>query len=358
MEQDHRAADALDLVQRRAGLVGRLGGRPGTDQAIEVARLEAMIAASEGRQVGDGIAAGPGPDRVVVAERRQHGEASGAAALHGDALGAGLSRSHQGPGGGRAVGHIDHAPLTVEPLAVGPPETGGTAVVHIHHAPAPAGPELDRQAQSGAGHGGGAAVTLHQQGRFGVPPPCRRVVPGLGGQAAVTFKPEILGLADGDRLQGIGGGWLMAPAAAAGVEIQQARAAVGGGGQGYQAAVLSIEGRQIVEGQVQRLPEQRRFSRCGWRQPPQVPAAVTAGRRQQLLAIPDGGAHAVDPLGHGELCRHRQQRLPVGFGIDGQAFGPVEPLQVPPAAAVIGHHQIRACPEGLKDRDRFGLAGV
>ena len=76
-----------------------------------------------GCEITDRIAAGTGPEHVGEAERRQGGEAAGAAAFDGDLLGISAAGLDQGLGCGGAVIHIHHAPAPVEALPVVPAET-------------------------------------------------------------------------------------------------------------------------------------------------------------------------------------------------------------------------------------------
>ena len=68
------------------------------------------------------------------------------------------------------------------------------------------------------------------------------------------------------------------------------------------------------------------------------------------------GAHAKDPLGHGEFGRLLQQGLPTGR-LQRVLLGCGPALEVPEAAAVIGHHQVASGPDRLKDRDGLGILG-
>ncbi len=148
----------------------------------------------------------------------------------------------------------------------------------------------------------------------------------------------------------------MPPAAAGQLQAEQARLGAAVGGHGHQLAVLGPEPLEIIEGAGNRLPaRQGRLRSAGWvlgveQHAAQLPAALHAGGRHQLVAIPGGGAHPVHPLRHGELRLHRQQPLPWP-----SASG-VQPLQVPPAVAVVGHHQLPVRqPQGLEDRARRRL---
>ena len=261
LEKDHRHRDAVGVQQGGTLPVGGRRLRPRPDQAIEVARLEAVGVARHALQVGHGIAAGAGPKHRAATEGCQHREARGAAPLDRNPPPIGPPRRDQGGGRRRAVGPIHHTPLPVKPFAVGPAEARGAAVVHIHHPPAAAGPELDGQVQPRAGHAGGSAVALHQQGGAGVAAAAGGVVPGLGGPAAVALEPEGLWAADGRRRQRAGGGGGMAPTAASGVEFEQAGWVGGGGGDGHQAAPFGHHSGQIIEAQVVGLPAE------GWAAP-------------------------------------------------------------------------------------------
>ncbi len=306
----------------------------------------------EGRRIGHRVAAGRRPELLAEAEGRQGGEATGASALNGDALGTGLAGRHQGLGSSRAVGHVHHPPLAIQPLAVGAAEAGGAAVVHVHHPPAAGGPELDAQAQAAAGHARGPAVALHQQGGLGMGATGRRIEPGVGGLVAVAGEPQGLGHADGLWGQRTGRHRFVPPAAVRQIQAEQALGCAGVAGHRHQAAVFGAEAGQVIEGKIQRLPGTGGFGRIrGLQQhPSQLPGAVTAGRRQQLLAVPGAGAHPIHPLGHGELGPHRQQRAPA-------AAAGVEQLQVPETGGIAGRHQlVGADPERLEHRDPLACA--
>ena len=110
------------------------------------------------------------------------------------------------------------------------------------------------------------------------------------------------------------------------IQLQQSgsRAAVAGHRHG--PAIEGGESGQVIEGLAHGLDASIQL------QPLQLPAPLAADRGQQLLPIPGGGAHAVDPLRHGGLRRHRPGALP--------ARRPrLLQHQVPPAAAVLRHQQ-------------------
>ena len=65
---------------------------------------------------------GAGPEHSGEAQRRQGGEAAGAAAFDGDLAGISSAGLDQGLGCGGAVGHIHHAPAPIEALPIVPAE--------------------------------------------------------------------------------------------------------------------------------------------------------------------------------------------------------------------------------------------
>ena len=68
LEHGERAVDAVDVEQRRAGLVDVLGVGPRADEAVEVAGLELVRVPRQRAEVGDAVVAGAGRERVL--ERR------------------------------------------------------------------------------------------------------------------------------------------------------------------------------------------------------------------------------------------------------------------------------------------------
>lgn len=172
----------------------------------------------------------------------------------------------------------------------------------------------------------------------------------MGGAAAVAIEPERLSRAAAHRCLARRRR-LVPPAVAVQIQAEQAGLGAAVGGHCHQLAVLGPERLKIIEWTGDRLPaRQGPILRAAWnwvieQHAAQLPAALHAGGSHQLLAIPGSGAHPIHPLGHGELRFHRQQPLPWP-----RAVG-LQPLQVPPAIPVVGHHQIPVRqPEGLEDR--------
>ena len=182
------------------------------------------------------IAADPGAEDGFTNQRRQGGKATGTASLHRHPLGIHQPLLHQMGDRCRAVSHIENAPLTIEPLAVGAAETGGTAVIDIHHPPTAAGPELNRQVQPGASHAGGSAMGLHQQRSRAWICACGGVVPAMAGLSIAAGKLQSPGLTDAHQLLGQGGRWLQrAMAGCCQIQLQQGGALCGRGAQANRA---------------------------------------------------------------------------------------------------------------------------
>ena len=181
-----------------------------------------MGLAGQRAQISDAVPTRPGAKDIREAQGSQGGEAPCAAAFDGDAVGRGEPLVDHGLGRSRTVGHINNPPLAIEALPVGAAKTSGAAVIHIDYAPAAAGPKLNGQAQSRAGHASRAAVALHQQRGLRVAAVARGVVPGLGGLVAMAREPQLLGLADGCWIQGAWGGWCVPPEAAGDLQLQEA----------------------------------------------------------------------------------------------------------------------------------------
>ena len=257
--------------------------------------------------------------------------------------------------------------MAIKPFPVGAAKARRAAVVDIQHPPTAAGPELDRQVEAAAGHGRGAAMALHQQGARWRGSADWRVVPGVGGGAAVAGKPQ--GLRPADRLgrQGTGRGGALAPVPPGELQLQQPGGAGGPAGEAGQGAVLGAKAAKVVEGQIEGDPAgwlgwegrigrvSRDLARCpAWVvvevDPAELPAPLNAAGGHQLAAIPGGGGEAQDPLGRGKFRLHRQQRLPGQGGVAigrwglGQGGFPIPiPIDAAPGLQV-GRRQRLRCP--------------
>src|SRR4029453_6533979 len=93
-------------------------------------------------EVGDAEVAGPGGERVAESERGQRRVAPGRPAPDAEPVGVDPALLAQPPGSGLAVVEVDHAPVALELVAVGPAVADRSAVVDVDHGEAPAGPVL------------------------------------------------------------------------------------------------------------------------------------------------------------------------------------------------------------------------
>ena len=110
------------------------------------------------------------------------------------------------------------------------------------------------------------------------------------------------------------------------IQLQQAGPCAAVAGHRHGPALEGGESGQVIEGLV------HGFDASIQSQALQLPAALAADRCQQVLPIPGGGAHAIDPLRHRGLRRHRPGALP------GRCPRLLQ-HQVPPATAVLRHQQ-------------------
>ena len=189
----------VGVEERRALAVEGLGLGPRSDEGVQVAGLELVGLLGEDGQVGHAVLAHAGGERVVEGERGQRGEAPGAAAPDGHAGRVDVAPFGQVLGRRDAVLDVDHPPLALQQVPVGPAVAGGAAVVDVDHGEPPAGPELDAELELAPGRAGRPAVDVDQQRRLLPVRPHvvrvrRRVVEGVGGPS--TGAREV------DRLSG------------------------------------------------------------------------------------------------------------------------------------------------------------
>ncbi len=69
LQEDHRTAQPVRMMQRRTSSIGRRGFGPGADQAVEIAALELVGVAQQRFQVADAVPGRPGLEAVVKGER-------------------------------------------------------------------------------------------------------------------------------------------------------------------------------------------------------------------------------------------------------------------------------------------------
>ncbi len=166
LQHDHRRADAVGVVDRRALAPQLRGLGPGPDEPVVVARLELVGVVDEAREVRDAVVVGAGGEHVgVEGQRAQHGPAARAAAgdRHPRAVDlAGVGQRARGVD--RVVG-VHDAPLAAQPVAVLAPVARAAAVVDVDDGEAAAGEELDLDRQPCGDVRRRAAVDAHHQRR-------------------------------------------------------------------------------------------------------------------------------------------------------------------------------------------------
>ncbi len=146
-----RARQPVDEVNRRSSAVDVPLGGVRSDQAVEVPRLELVRVARHRFEIADPVVARASLEHVLgEGQRRQGRVAAGAAASNGETIRIGLAVRRQIFRRVHAVGHVDDAPLAVQPPPVRAPIPGAAAVVDIHHGKAAAGPVLHLQIQARA----------------------------------------------------------------------------------------------------------------------------------------------------------------------------------------------------------------
>src|SRR5215212_51019 len=164
LEEDHGAGETPGRVYRRALGVEVSPIRVGSDQAVEITRLELVGLPRQGLDVADAEMARAGGERIPERERAERCVAACAAA--GDHQP--LSVHEPAPGEvNRPVGavvDVDDTPHALEPTAVFPPVARATAVVHVEHGDAPAGPVLRLRVQGRAGRRGRTPVAHYEKG--------------------------------------------------------------------------------------------------------------------------------------------------------------------------------------------------
>ena len=131
LEQEQWSADPLDVVQRRAFVVGRSRSRERAHQPVEVARLELVRLLGEQRQVGHAEETHPRAEGVVERESGQHDEPAGRSAADAQASAVDDTRLGEVPCPGDAVLDVGEAPGAAQPLPIGPPVAGGPRVVDV-----------------------------------------------------------------------------------------------------------------------------------------------------------------------------------------------------------------------------------
>ena len=197
LQQNDGAGQAVGLVDGRPPAIDVRALRVRRHQSVQVSGLELVGVRRQRGQVGNPVVAGAGGEHIAKGQRGQGGVAAGAPAPDCQPPAVGQALMHQIQGGIHAVVHINHAPIPVEQLPVGPSVADAPAIVHINYRKTPAGPELDGQIQRAGGRPGRPAVAHHQQRRqlarrraiFRV---ARRIIQAIGRPALIRRKPDAL----------------------------------------------------------------------------------------------------------------------------------------------------------------------
>src|SRR5262245_41480874 len=117
----------------------------GSDQRVEIARLELVGVARERGDIAYAVIARPALKEVAEGQRRQGRVAAGATAADDASLAVDPSVRFEEPGAGDAIVDINHAPIQLETVAVGAAKSSTAAVVHVEHRNPAAGPILNAQ---------------------------------------------------------------------------------------------------------------------------------------------------------------------------------------------------------------------
>ena len=325
--------------------------RPRADQGVEVARLELVGVAGEGRRVGDAVVRGARREHVAERERAQRGVAAGRAAADREPGGVDVAARDQVSRRRLAVLAVDDAPAAAQEAAVGGAVARGPAVVHVDDREAARRPVLDGEPEPRVGAAGGPAVDERDQRRplvlggaeRGV---ARCVVVGVHGASARARAGDRLGARYVRRVELR----LRAPAqrlhvAGVGVDGDEGRAGFRAGGHAYQPAP-----RHGGEG------AERRERRGDLAQPPRShadhpqpgPVRVPVVRDDAARVEHRVAAHAEQPRRQAELGLRRQhRRQPLS----------VPPVEVPPPRDV-GHAVQGAVrtPRGLEQGNLAAMA--
>ena len=117
LEENQRARQAVDEVDRRPRAIDIPGGRIRADHGVEIARLELVRVLGERLDVADAVIARARPEHLrMKRQRRQRRVAAGAAAADDQPLGIRPSLLDQIFRGIDAVVDVHDSPLPVEAL--------------------------------------------------------------------------------------------------------------------------------------------------------------------------------------------------------------------------------------------------
>ena len=166
LEEDHRLRQPIRVIERRALAIAGFLQRIGSDQPVEIARLEFVGVARERGDVAHAVIASPTLKEVAEGQRRQSRVATGAAAADDASLAVDPSLRGEEPRAGDAIVDVDHAPVQLQTIAVGAAESGAAAVVHVEHRNAAASPVLNAQVEGARRGRRRPAVALDQKRRL------------------------------------------------------------------------------------------------------------------------------------------------------------------------------------------------
>src|SRR5262245_45344990 len=153
-------------MNRRAFYIKISPLRIGTNERIEIARLELVGVPCQSFQIADSIVTGAGFEEVTESQRAESRVSSGAASSDRKSVAVDLSTRDKIPCAIHAVIHIDDTPSTLEPLSVCAAVTRAAPVIHIENRDAPAGPILNRILERCRTGRGWPAVAHNDQRRF------------------------------------------------------------------------------------------------------------------------------------------------------------------------------------------------
>src|SRR5581483_1634505 len=131
LEEGDGAGEAVGVVDGGALAVEVEALRVGTDQAVQIARLELVGVAGEELQVGNAEEAGAGGEAVAEGEHRQRRVPARATAVDGQARTVDAPLAHQVQRAVDAVLDVDDPPGAVEALPVLPPVAAAAAIVDV-----------------------------------------------------------------------------------------------------------------------------------------------------------------------------------------------------------------------------------
>src|SRR5262249_15409478 len=138
----------------------------GSDQPVEIARLEFMGVARERGDVAHAVIAASALKEVAEGQRRQSRVAAGTAAADDASLAVDSPLRCEEWRAGEAIVDVDAAPTQLQPVAVGAAKPGAAAVVHVEHGDAAARPILNAQIERARRGGRRSAVALDEKRRL------------------------------------------------------------------------------------------------------------------------------------------------------------------------------------------------